>query len=156
MIDVMEKKNPKKRIIIGWREYISLPEFNIPRIKVKVDTGANTSALHVTNLKMINRDGDDFAQFYIHPIQKKIKPKYKVELKIIEHRSIKSSNGFITVRPVVFMPVKIGPFYYEIEVTLINRDLMGFRMLLGRKAMKGKFLVNPSGSFLLDKLGAIK
>jgi hypothetical protein len=122
--------------IVGWREWISLPDFRVSKMKVKVDTGAATSALH--------------ACFYIHPEQKSNSKEVYVEAEIVDRRKVKSSNGKTEFRPVIEVEIQIDDVYYPIEVTLTNRDLMGFRMLLGRQALKKRYVVNPSVSYQTD------
>lgn len=141
----------KELIHIGWREFISIPELKIKEIKVKIDTGARTSALHVTDLIFHKKGKKDFAEFYIHPNQDSSRPRFKNIVEVKCFKSIKSSNGISQKRPVITAMVKFGALTKEIEITLVNRDMMGFRMLLGRAAMRDTFLVNPSKSYLLKK-----
>lgn len=141
----------KEKTTIGWREEIAIPAFGIKATKVKVDTGARTSALHVTKLKIIKRGQTLFAEFYVHPNQDSSAPRVKNRYKIEGFRMVKSSNSISSKRPVVKTDIIIGSLRKEIEITLVNRDLMGFRMLLGRSALKGQFIVDVSKSYLLKK-----
>lgn len=141
----------KQDIIIGWRENISIPTLGVDIIKAKIDTGARTSALHVSNLEIIKKGRYQYAEFVVHPRQKKSNPAITCRHKIIDLRAIKSSNGISSTRPVIEIEIVIGSFRKLIEVTLVNRDLMGFRMLLGRTAIRKSFLVDPSKSFLLSE-----
>lgn len=135
---------------IGWREYVSLPKLKVKGIKVKVDTGAATSALHAEDIFIFNEDGKKKVIFTIYPKQGNKIKKVHAEAELIEMRHIRSSTGHVTERPVIRTVIKIGEEEaYEIDITLVNRDIMGFRMLLGRKALKKKFLVHPGKSFLL-------
>lgn len=135
---------------IGWREYIALPDLKVKGIKVKVDTGAATSALHAEDIFIFNEDGKKKVIFTIYPKQGNKTKKVHAEAELIEMRHVRSSTGHVTERPVIRTVVKIGEEEaYEIDITLVNRDIMGFRMLLGRKALKKKFLVHPGKSFLL-------
>ncbi len=142
----------KELVHIGWREFISIPELKIKEIKVKVDTGARTSALHVTDLTYHKKGRKHLAEFYIHPNQESSRPRFKNIVEVKCFKSIKSSNGISQKRPVIDAMVKFGGMDKEIEITLVNRDMMGFRMLLGRAAMRDTFLVNPSKSYLLKKV----
>lgn len=142
------KKKIKELDTIGWREWVSFPELKIKTIKAKVDTGARTSALHVSNIKVLRRSNK--VTFTIHPVQRQRNPVINTTAVLVGERSVRSSNGDITVRPVIKTKLKIGKRLFFIEVTLVNRDLMGFRLLLGRSAMKNRFLVNSGQSFLLD------
>lgn len=141
----------RQKIEIGWREYVSIPGLKIKKIKVKVDTGARTSALHVTDLKISKEGRKQIAEFFIHPNQDSSLPKFKNKVPVHCFKVVKSSNGESSKRPVVLANVKFGKMEKEIEITLVNRDLMGFRMLLGRAAMRSDFVVDPGKSFLLTK-----
>ncbi len=142
--------NQKKNLeIIGWREWVSFPELKIKTIKAKIDTGARTSALHVSNIQILKRTNT--VKFTIHPVQRNKQPVINATAYLVGERSIKSSNGESTLRPVIETRLKIGKKIYSIELTLVNRDLMGFRLLLGRSALKGRYLVNSGQSFLLEK-----
>lgn len=136
---------------IGWREEIVLPDLSKYKIKVKVDTGARTSALHVSDLEIKSGKSGSYAHFTIHPKQDSSKPAVKCKAKLKERRKVKSSTGHLTVRPVIETILKVGAHSFKTEITLVNRDMMGFRMLLGRKALKGKFLVNVAKSFVQAK-----
>ncbi|GJL79697.1 MAG: hypothetical protein NPINA01_26860 [Nitrospinaceae bacterium] len=141
------KKKGKSLDLIGWREWVSLPELRVKSIKAKIDTGARTSSLHVSYIKKIA--GSNTLQFIIHPDQDSSEPKIHATAIMIEERSVKSSNGASKIRPVIQTSVKLGGEMYTVELTLVNRDLMGFRMLLGREALKNRFLVDSGKSFLL-------
>jgi len=134
---------------IGWREWVSLPELGVSSIKAKIDTGARTSALHVSHIHRI--PGTNRLEFKIHPLQKHSRPEVIASADMIEERTIKSSNGETSVRPVISTRLKVGDRIFPIELTLVNRDLMGFRMLLGREAVRKRYLVNPGKSFLTNK-----
>lgn len=144
-------KTNKTLEIIGWREFVGLPEFGVEAIKVKVDTGARTSSIHVSEVRTYIRKGKEYAHFVIHPKQRSAFPAIETKAEIVEHRKVTSSNGHASVRPVIMATITIGAVEKEIELTLVNRDMMGFRMLLGREAIKGGFLVDPGKSFLLSK-----
>lgn len=137
--------------IIGWREYLAIPALHIEKIKAKIDTGARTSALHVTDLEIKKRKTGDFAYFKVHPVQRKSLPSYEAKAKVVEYREIKSSNGSTSERPVIEVDIFLGGQKQKIELTLVNRDLMGFRMLLGREAVRKGFLVNPGKSYMISK-----
>lgn len=138
--------------IIGWREWLSLPDLKIKRIKAKVDTGARTSSLHAFDLKIIKKGEKEYAHFIVHPEQDDNETIIKCKAEIIEYRKIKSSNGISEKRPVILTKVKVLEKNWPIEVTLTNRDEMGFRMLLGRASIKNKFLVDAGKSFYSKKI----
>ena len=137
--------------IIGWREWLSLPELKIKNIKAKIDTGAKTSALHAFDIEIIKKGKKKFVNFKIHPEQRNQKKVIKTQSELIEQRLVKNSGGKVTLRPVIITEIKLGPLKWNIEITLVNRDEMGFRMLLGRDAIKNFLLVNPGKSFLIGK-----
>ncbi len=133
--------------IIGWRESIRLPDLSGYRIKAKIDTGARSSCLHAFDLEEFEQDGIAFVRFKVYPKQRKTKVEFQAVAKILEHREIRSSSGHVDRRPVIVTNVKLLGETWPIELTLANRDQMGFRMLLGREAIRQRFLVNPAASF---------
>lgn len=147
-----KKTSPKvDEFRVGWREWASLPELNISAIKVKIDTGAKTSALHAFELENFTKKGDDYVRFQVHPLQKNNTIIRYCEARILEQRTVKSSNGQKEVRFTILTPIRMGQKEWDIELTLTNRDLMSYRMLLGREAMEA-LTVKPSSSFLQGKL----
>lgn len=141
----MQKQKP----IIGWREYVALPDLDISSIKVKVDSGARTSALHAENLEFYKKGRNEYVKCAVYPLQRSKKTKVIVHLPVLEKRWIKSSVGHKTFRPVILTNLKIGEFEHKIELTLVNRDIMGFRMLLGREAIRKRYLLDAGKSFLI-------
>jgi hypothetical protein len=137
--------------VVGWREWVSFPEIGIKRIKAKIDTGARTSALHAFDIEQYSKGTQKFVQFKVHPLQRNNHKSVTVRAKVAEMRRIKDSGGNITERPVIVTDLKIGDAVFPIEITLINRDEMGFRLLLGRSAVKNLFFVDPGRSFLKSK-----
>jgi hypothetical protein len=133
---------------IGWREWIVLPRLGIPRIKAKVDTGARSSAIHAFNIKSFQRGGQAFVRFQIHPVQHSRAKLVTVETELIDERSVRSSIGKAQLRPVIRTPIVLGHRRWPIEITLTDRDAMGFRMLLGRQAIRKHFLIDPGRSYL--------
>jgi hypothetical protein len=134
--------------VIGWREWIALPDLGVDRIKVKIDTGARSSALHAFNIKRFERDGARWVRFVIHPRQRSAREEVVVEAPVLEYRRVKSSGGHETNRPVILTKVAWRGIAWEVELTLASRDAMGFRMLLGRQAIRGRMVVDPGSSFL--------
>ena len=140
-------RNIKDLPVIGWREWLKLPDLGVKSIKVKVDTGARSSALHVFDMEAFERDEEDWVRFSIYTSQRSGKSVVESEAKVLEYRSIKSSSGKASMRPVIITNVTLLDQTFPVELTLANRDEMGFRMLLGRQAMRRRFLVDPSGSY---------
>lgn len=147
----MASKAHKNLTVLGWREWVALPDLKVKKIKAKIDTGARTSSLHAFDLKKFRRGRQTWVSFIIHPLQRNTRKEITVKAKVIEERRVKSSNGEWTLRPVVRTDVEVEGRRWPIELTLINRDEMGFRMLLGREAIRGKFAVDPGRSFVTGK-----
>lgn len=137
--------------VIGWREWIQLPELKVKRIKAKVDTGARTSSLHAFDLTYFRKSGREYVKFKIKPDQRSSKTYVNCTAKVIEQRRIKSSNGQTELRPVILTPIRMMGQEWPIEITLTNRDEMGFRMLLGRECFKSRFIVDAGSSFFGEK-----
>lgn len=138
------------RTVIGWREWAHLPDLMADDwVKVKVDTGARTSAIHAWDLELVERDGTTWVRFSLHPRQHDDTHVVQAEARLVEEREVRSSNGELERRPVVETTLALGGERYPIELTLTNRDQMGFRMLLGRTGMAGRLLVDPGRSYLL-------
>ncbi len=131
---------------IGWREWITLSAAPSVPIKAKIDTGARTSALHATGIRYA---ADGLLRFIIHPHQRRGGDETELVAPLVDHRQVRSSSGAVEPRPTVRLEVELGPHRWPVEITLTRRDSMGFRMLLGRTALRGRFLVDPAASFLL-------
>ncbi|MHB8898759.1 MAG: ATP-dependent zinc protease family protein [Thermoguttaceae bacterium] len=138
--------------ILGWREWISFPQLGVVPIKAKIDTGARSSSLHAFNLVTFLRDGKPWIRFQVHPIQRSDQGAVEVEAAVLEYRRVRSSSGQAVSRPVVVTTVEVLGRSWPIELTLANRDQMGFRMLLGREALRGRFLVDAGRSYCGGRL----
>lgn len=142
-------KNRKIELpLIGWREYLALPILGIDKIKVKIDTGARTSALHALHIHTYKEKGQEMVKFQVHPIQRETHTTIACTAPLLEYRHVTNSGGHSQLRPVIITPVKLGIYQWNIELTLTNRDVMGFRMLLGRQAVKNRFLIDSGQCFL--------
>lgn len=142
---------PDDPIWLGWREWVSLPELGIDRIKAKIDTGARTSAIHAFHIAVFREQGRDKIRFCIHPVQRRTDIEMTCVADLIDRRDVMDSGGHRERRYVIMTPVNIGRQQWPIEITLTDRDIMNFRMLLGRTAMKDRVLINPAASYLLGK-----
>ena len=139
---------PQEKIILGSEEWCSFPELQIPAIKARVDSGAKTSALHALNIAPFVKDDLNWVKFDINPIQNNQKTVIHCQALLLDKRIVKSSSGFREQRYVIQTNITVGNDMWPIEVTLTNRDSMGFRMLLGREAMSGRILVDPEEKYL--------
>ena len=138
--------------ILGWEEWVALPVLGLPAIKVKVDTGARTSALHAVFVEPIGTKRHPRVRFGVHPIPRRADIEIICTAPVVDQRDVTSSNGDREKRYVISTPIRIGDREWEIEVTLTNRDAMSYRMLLGRQAIAGGALVDPSSSFRQPRL----
>ena len=138
----------KEKSIIGWREWLALPELGIQAIKAKIDTGARTSALHTFGLEPFEQDGNLKVRFGIHPLQRRKDIEINCVADVVDRRRVTSSDGQSERRFVIRTCVALGALRWPIELTLTNRRSMRFRMLLGRAAIGGYLLVDPAKSYL--------
>ncbi len=144
------KKRPKqvqKKTVIGWNEFVALPEWNIPKIKAKIDTGARSSALHVDHIEPLP---NNHLSFWVVLDRRKGR-KIKVVARVKRHGHVKSSHGETSGRFFVETKIRIGPVTRKIELNLVDREKMNFRMLLGRTALRGRFVIDVAHASLLHK-----
>lgn len=141
-----------RKMVIGSEEWCAFPELGVPAIKARVDSGAKTSSIHAFNIQPFRKEGVSWVSFEIHPVQNNRRAVIRCERPIIDKRVVKSSSGIAETRFVISAPLKLGEAIWDIELTLANRDSMGFRMLLGREAMKDRLIIDPSQ---VGALGAV-
>lgn len=146
----------KNKVIVGCEEWCSFPSIGIPAIKARVDSGAKTSSIHAFNIETFRREGLLWVSFEVHPLQNNRKTVIRCERPVVDKRSIKSSSGVAETRYVIAVTMKLGTENWDVELTLANRDSMGYRMLLGREAMNGRLLVDPSASFRMGETSQAK
>ncbi|MBI2168410.1 MAG: ATP-dependent zinc protease [Actinobacteria bacterium] len=148
--------------IIGWREWLALPDLAVHALKAKIDTGARSSTLHAFDVQTFARDGRRWVRFKVHPVQRSTRETVHAELPLHDERLIRDSGGKEQLRPVILTTIEVSGERWPIELTLTNRDAMGFRMLLGRQAIRGRFVVDAGRSYVtgrrngLGKLAAKK
>lgn len=139
------------KITLGWREWLMLPGLGIESIKAKIDTGARSSALHTFELQTFEENGVASVRFLIHPYQHDLSIVKECTVALADERNVTDSGGHTELRPVIVTPVALGGITKDVEITLTNRENMKFRMLLGRTAMHGAFVVDPEKSYLLGE-----
>lgn len=142
---------PESKLTLGWREWVGLPDLDLPSIKAKVDTGARTSTLHAFEVKPFVENDKRRVEFKIHPKQRNLDIVETCVADVVDERVVSDSGGHKEQRLIIVTPLVIGPYSWPIEVTLTARDNMLFRMLLGRTAIDGIAMVDPAKSYLVGK-----
>lgn len=145
-----------QKIVIGKEEWCALPDLDISAINARIDSGARTSVVHAENIRTYTARGVRMVRFDIYPIQKDRTVVVHCRAPLVDERDVKSSSGHTERRPVISTTLKLGGALQTIQLTLTNRDSMGYRMLLGREAMQGRFLIDPEKSFLQGKLSDVQ
>ena len=142
------KKKEKKSVSeIGWREYVALPDLGISNIRAKIDTGARTSALHATRQRIIEQDDGPWVEFHV-PVPG-TPGSTRCRAKLVDRRQIKNTSGIPEERMIVQTRLVIDGRRWSIEISLADRENMGFDLILGRTAIRRhRILVNPGRSFL--------
>ena len=140
-------KQPDDLPIIGWREWVGLPDLGVSCVKAKVDTGARSSSLHAFDLEVVRRRGKELVRFSMHPLQRSAAETVVAQAEVLDYRRVRSSSGQASERPVIVTTLVLRGEAWPIEVTLANRDAMGFRMLLGRESFRGRMLVDAGRSY---------
>jgi len=136
------------KTVIGWREWVQLPELGVFETKAKVDTGADSSSLHAFNVERFEKDGIDYVRFEVHPKQRSRKPTIQCEAPLAMDKKVKNPGGRSELRPVIRTRIVVAGVELDALVNLTSRDEMGFRMLLGRRTVRSKFVIDPGRSYL--------
>jgi hypothetical protein len=132
--------------VLGWREWLALPELGLPSVKAKIDTGARSSSLHVARLKAFERDGHTWLRFAVAP-RRHGGRLITCEAPAADRREVTDSGGRTTTRWFVHTEFVLGNRHFKAEINLTNRGDMLFPMLLGRTALRGRFRVDPQLSY---------
>lgn len=148
----METPNPTPSMveaprIIGWREWLALPQLGVTAIKAKIDSGARSSALHVVWQERFHKRGQPWVRFTVES-DGPGSPSVESEAAVVDERNVTDSGGHTTKRPFIRTRVRLGAEIWPIEINLTDRRHMLFPMLLGRTAMIGRYLVDPARSFV--------
>lgn len=141
----MKQRKPTE---IGWREWVGLPELGVEAIQAKIDTGADSSSLHAFNQQRFTKDGGNWIRFEIHPRRGAQGATVSCEAPIALERKVRNPGGRSELRPVISTPLILNGVPIRSLINLTERDEMSFRMLIGRRTLRGKFLVNPGRSYL--------
>jgi hypothetical protein len=142
----------KQTTVIGWREWVDLPDLGIKRVMAKIDTGARTSAIHASRIRFFERDGADWVSFHVPHAG--LKRAVTCEAPLVDQREIKNTSGIPQGRPVILTPLVIGGRKWKIEISLADRASMASPLILGRTAIKRhNILVDAGKSFLLLRKG---
>ena len=143
----MTDKTQENPTLLGWEEWVSLPGLSLPAIKAKVDTGARTSALHAVAIEPFGTDKNPQVRFIMHPVPSDATIEVVCSAKVLDRRNVTSSNGVSELRYVIAAEISVGGRKWPIELSLTNRETMGYRMLLGRSAIAEDISVRPGVSF---------
>jgi len=138
--------------VLGWEEWLALPELGLPAIKAKVDTGARTSALAASDIEEIGTAERPKLRFVVRPIPGRDDIEIPCIANVIDRREVTSSNGETELRYVIRTKASVGGREWPIDVTLASRNSMAYRMLLGRQAVKADMFVDPATSFRQPQL----
>lgn len=141
------KNKPTAKLLVGWREWVSFPQLNLPLINAKIDSGAKTSSLHAINMQEILINNTPHVRFTVHPFMRDKSIARIITLPVIDERRIKSSNGGQEHRMIIHTPLKIGERVIDIELSLTDRRLMTYPLLLGREALKQFALIDVSKAY---------
>ena len=133
---------------IGWKEWVSLPELNIPAIKAKVDTGARTSALHATKITAFTKPSGRWVRYVVQPLRSHPEVEIQCESRLLDERDIKNSGGQVESRYVIETAIALGGAVWSTTLSLTSREDMLFRMLIGRTSLSDRVIIYPGEKYL--------
>jgi hypothetical protein len=137
-------------VVIGWKEYLDLPEWGLSRVKVKIDTGARTTALGVSVMRMIEEaPGRTLAELELRLYRKHPDAVTTVRVPVLEQVEVRNTSGHFELRPLIGMLIRLGPVTKRVRVTVADRSHMLFPIILGRTALAGDFLIDVGRKYLL-------
>ncbi len=150
----MTDRPERPGVLIGWKEYVALPELGVPSCKAKVDTGARTSSLHVASLRTVAElaGGQADLEIVLAPDRRRPERRITARVRQLARIGVTDSGGHREIRPVIETLVVLGPVEKRIRITLTDRSTMLFRMILGRKALEGDFVVDVARKYLQPRL----
>jgi hypothetical protein len=135
-------------VVLGWREWVALPDLGLAAVRAKVDTGARSSALHVDWLERYTDAGAPWVRFGLHPVDISL-PERSIQAPVLDQREVTDSGGHVTKRVFIATRVVLAGQAFLAEINLTSRHGMLFPMLLGRTALADRFVVDPAQSFVL-------
>lgn len=137
---------------IGWKEWVSLPDLQIPAIKAKVDTGARTSALHASRITVFTKPSGRWVRYVVQPLRNNPEIEIECESKLIDRRDIKNSGGQVESRYIIETTFVLGEAMWSATLSLTSRDDMLFRMLLGRTTLADNVIIYPKEKYLTGRV----
>jgi ribosomal protein S6--L-glutamate ligase len=152
LLEEIQEAVQDKELILGWEEWVELPELGLPAVRAKVDTGARTSSIHAFMIEPYNYRGRKRIRFGIHPVPQKPEIVVFCSADLVDQREITSSNGEIELRYIIRTEVSIGGQKWPIEISLTNREAMQYRMLIGRTALRDNIIVDPNRANIQGEL----
>src|SRR6056297_56733 len=142
-----ETDTPPEPIRLGWEEWLGLPDLGLPTLRAKVDTGARTSALHAFDIETFGSARAPKVRFAVHPVPGNEELSIPCSAPIVDRREVTSSNGETEMRFVIETELEVGNTSVPVEITLTDRTMMAYRMLLGRQAIQSDWIISPTESF---------
>lgn len=144
-------RKSQDKLLVGAIELCDLPDLDIVGLTARIDTGAQTSSLHVDNIEEFTKDNETWVAFDIHPDIHNVEKVVRRKAKLKGRRNIKSSNAQKEKRCVISTTLTMGERRWEIQLTLTDRSEMSYLMLIGRQAMNGKIIVDPEHEYMLSQ-----
>jgi hypothetical protein len=145
----MARESP---IVIGWKERVSFPDWGVRKVRVKIDTGARTSALGADFYSL----ADDpqlgrVVELTVTFDRKRPERQTSIRAPLLGQAIICNSSGMKEQRPLIETMVRVGPVNKVVRFTITNRTRMRFPVILGRRALAGDFLIDVEQAFTQKK-----